>query len=426
MALRERCPGAAAKGAIEMTEHRSRKTLVRARMARTGESYTTAHRHVVGTPAATGIAGLVPGYPAFGAHDHRVSSLTRHVLGQAGVPVSEPTACGLGGGIGFCYAVFDYKSVPHPLVTIVAQHHPRPWLEATVDHLGLTATTVTSSAPARAMAKLDATLDGGRPAWIVVGRSLLPWHDEAPGMEGADPFPVVVAGRAGGEYLIDDGAAEPRRIDADALVPAWSAYRKGRLGITTIDRPMPEVDLAAGVIAALATTVDDLRGPVLHNYFDANMGLSGIARWASELRDQTKHGWPRRFSDPAAFRIAMGRVAECLTWQYTAPGGTRPTYAAFLAEAAGIAGLELGEAAALARRAGETWTAVADVAGAAAHGAAGGADRAAVLGGLAELVESAHDTETAMAASIDAAIGPPARQTPTGSSARASASSSSS
>ncbi len=405
-----------------MTDHRSRKSLVRARMARTGESYTTAHRHVVGTRAAVQVAGLAPGYPAFGAHAHRVSSLTRHLLGQAGVHVSEPTACGLGGGIGFCYAVFDYRAVSHPLVTIVAQHHPQPWLDATVAHLGLSATTLTSSAPSRAIAKLDATIDAGRPAWIVVGRGLLPWHEGVPEVEAADPYPVVVAGRSGGEYLVDDAVAQPRRIDAAVLLAAWSAHRKGRFGITTLDRPIPRVDIAAGVRAALRTTTDDLTGPVLHNYFDANMGLSGIARWATELRDTTKRGWPQRFSDPTAFRVGMGRVAECLTWQHTGPGATRTLYAEFLAEAATITGLDLDAAAALAHRSGEIWTEAADLAGAAAQGTTDAADRAAILDRLAGFVEAAYNTETAMVAGIAKAIG----QTPTGSRVSASASSSSS
>ena len=182
------------------------------------------------------------------------------------------------------------------------------------------------------------------------------------------------------------------------------------------------MDIAAGVRAALRTTTDDLTGPVLHNYFDANMGLSGIARWAAELRDTTKRGWPQRFSDPTAFRVGMGRVAECLTWQHTGPGATRTLYAEFLAEAATITGLDLDAAAALAHRSGEIWTEAADLAGAAAQGTTDAADRAAILDRLAGFVEAAYNTETAMVAGIAKAIG----QTPTGSRVSASASSSSS
>ena len=56
--------------------------------------------------------------------EHRPSSLCRHLLAHAGLELSEPMVCGLGGGIGFLYAIFEYRTEPNPLLTIVAQHHP--------------------------------------------------------------------------------------------------------------------------------------------------------------------------------------------------------------------------------------------------------------------------------------------------------------
>lgn len=97
-----------------MTEQRALKQLVRKRMTRTGESYTTAHRHVVGPQL----------------HRHRESALVRRMLSAAGIDVSEAMVCGLGGGIGFMDAVFEYRAVEHPLLTIVTQHHPGPWVDA--------------------------------------------------------------------------------------------------------------------------------------------------------------------------------------------------------------------------------------------------------------------------------------------------------
>lgn len=168
-----------------MTEHRALERLVRDRMARTGESYTTAHRHVVGrrAPAPDATApGLLPGYRLAGSGEHAPSTLVARLLGRAGVPLSEPMACGLGGGVGFLYAVFEYAQVPHPLLTIVAQHHPQPWLDAAA----------------------------GRAALVTVARGGLPWHRDAGPEEAADPYPVVVAGRRYGTYLVgpdDDPAA---------------------------------------------------------------------------------------------------------------------------------------------------------------------------------------------------------------------------
>ena len=141
-----------------MTEQRALKQLVRERMARTGESYTTAHRHVAGAKV----------------HRHRESALVRRMLSASGIDLSEPMVCGLGGGIGFLYAVFDYQAVDLPLLTIVTQHHPMPWWEAVAGHLGVAPTSVRSSAPAPAIVKVRRALDEGRPALILVARGLLP------------------------------------------------------------------------------------------------------------------------------------------------------------------------------------------------------------------------------------------------------------
>lgn len=343
-----------------MTEQRSLKRLVRERMTRTAEAYETAHRQVTARRETSDVS---PGYPVFGHENHRPSALVRHLLAQAGLDISAPMACGLGGGIGFLYAVFEYKQVSHPLLTIVAQHHPQPWLDAAAEHLAIATSAVTSSSPAAALGKLDATLERGQAAQLTVARGLLPWHGGVPAEESADPYAIVVAGRDGDHYLVDDGIAEPRRIDAEQFGSAWTAHRKGRFAITTIDPIANAVDLAAAVRAAIDTTVRHLTGPVLGNSFDVNMGLSGMAKLADELRGTTtKTGWLRRFGTPEGFGIGMTRLADCLTWAYTAQGATRPLYSRFVAEAGPIAGLDLDAAAQAAADAGEGWMLVADAA----------------------------------------------------------------
>ncbi len=330
-----------------MTEQKSLKRLVRERMSRTGESYTTAHRHVTANrrePAqvapATYEPGLVPGYSSFGPESHQPSALVCHLLAAAGVDVSEPMVCGLGGGVGFMYAVFEYRQVDHPLLTIVAQHHPMPWLSAVGQSLGLEVETVHSSSPAAARRKLDACLERGEPAELTVGRGLLPQHPGVSPLEAADAYQVVVAGRHGDEYLVDDLAATPHLIDGERLLDAWAAHRKGRFEQTTLVRSTtdrlvrdPLRAVADATDRAIAMTADHLTGPVLGNSFDVNFGLSGMRRLVHELRDgSTRHGWQRRFASPAHARYACRRLAECLTSAHTAYAATRPLYARFLAE----------------------------------------------------------------------------------------------
>lgn len=397
-----------------MTEHRNLKKLVRERMARTGESYTTAHRHVTGsiagsvtgtvTGARAAVAppdGLLPGYPVPADASHRPSALARGLLAHAGTDVSEAMACGLGGGIGFLYAVFEYREVATPLLTIVAQHHPQPWLDAVAAHLGLTLTTTTSSRPGPALAKLDTVLDAGTPAQILVSRGDLPWHEPAHPEEGADPWAVVVAGSQDGTYLVDDGDGDLHRVDAAVLVAAWAAHRKGRFALTTVDRPTAPVAVAAGARAAMRTTYAHLTGPVLGHAFDANMGLSGMHRLAEDLADtRTKKGWVRRFGSPEALAVGADRLADCLTTAYTAPGATRPLYAAFLAEAADLTGLDLLPVSRTATEAGSRWSEVADVAAAVSPGD----DPAEVVARLAGLVAEVVPIEERLAEGLGAAL----------------------
>src|SRR6266545_3729010 len=178
-----------------MTEQKNLKKRVRERMARTSETYTTARRRVLARR---------PGQPGL---RHRESRLVAHVLAQAGYlaphtgkPYTEAMVCGLGGGIGFLHAVFEYADIP-PLITIVMQHHPEPWLPAVLGKLGIPYTEDRSGKVEAALAALD---------------------------RGDEPVPI---GRA-------------------QFAQAWSGHKKGRHHRVTVTPGTP-VDLPAAIRAAI-------------------------------------------------------------------------------------------------------------------------------------------------------------------------------
>jgi hypothetical protein len=361
-----------------MTEHRHLKKLIRERMTRTGESYTTARRHVVAATARERAAlppGLVPGYGEFGGGQHRLSALAAHLLQQAGYraphtgePFTEAMMVGLGGGVGFMYAVFEYQGWP-PLMTIVAQHHPEPWLPAVLDRLDAQYVQEHNTAPRPALAALHRALDTGRPVYCTVDLTALPWHAGVLAHSEV-PYEVVVAGRHDGQFYLDDTSVAPLAIAEADFAGAWARHRKGRHHrIVLAGAPAP-VDLPAAIRSAVATTVAHLTGPVLGHSFDSNFGFSGMAKLAAQLRDtRTKNGWAKRFGTPVAFFHGVRRLYECLELQFTAPGATRPSYADFLDEAAPVVGsAALSEAATLFRRSGAVWSQVADRAAGATTG----------------------------------------------------------
>ncbi|TCO57017.1 BtrH N-terminal domain-containing protein [Actinocrispum wychmicini] len=333
-----------------MTDRKKLKKLVRDRMAVTGESYTTARMHVLAGRPTTLPAGLVPGYRTFGARKHRESSLVAHALAAQGVAYSEAMIAGLAGGIGFMYAVFEYKDMP-PLLTVVAQHHPAPWAMEALTRLNVSVVEKHSGKPR--------PLPADRPVLATVDRSRLPWHGLEPGF-GMDPYVVAVAGIDGDTVYVDDSGLYA--LSVEDFNGAWSAYRKGRHHALVIGEA-GQVDLPRAIRSAIEMTVDHLTGPVLGNSFDVNFGFSGMAKFAAQLRDtRKKDGWAKRFGAPVPFAHGMRRIYECLELEYTAPGATRPVYADFLAEAAPLLGDHLTDAAALFRESGARWSALAALA----------------------------------------------------------------
>ncbi|MBO3750092.1 DUF4872 domain-containing protein [Streptosporangiaceae bacterium NEAU-GS5] len=340
-----------------MTDNKAFKRRVRERMARTGESYTTARRHVLAKsgrrPAEQPIT-VLPGYPAPGGGEHHDSALLGHVLQQAGVAVGEAVVAGLGGGIGFMYAVFEYATVT--TTTIVTQHHPEPFIPAALARLAVPYEVKNTGSAAVAEKNLRAAIDRGRAPILRVDRFALPWH---PGLPFGDAYEVAVMGLDGATAYVDDECGRPNPIALDALEAAWAAHKKGRHHqITVTGTQAPGYDLAAAARDAIATTAAHLTGPVLGHAFDVNFGLSGMRKLVRDLSDPKN----KRLMDPRTFFSTLTRIHHCLEIEYGAPGAMRPLYARFLDEVAPLVDGGLTRAAELYRDAGESWSALASAA----------------------------------------------------------------
>ena len=127
-----------------MTSHKHLKDAVRARMARTGERYTTAHRHLTGAarrPRSAGVVARLPQRSAAGATTTAPCSPTcwprpASTAAHDGEPLDEPMVAGLAGGIGFMYFSFSYAG-ELPTMTIVPRIHPRPFLAGALERAGI-------------------------------------------------------------------------------------------------------------------------------------------------------------------------------------------------------------------------------------------------------------------------------------------------
>ncbi|MFI6818797.1 BtrH N-terminal domain-containing protein [Nonomuraea sp. NPDC050328] len=279
-----------------MTEHKHLKRRVRERMAKTGESYTSALRQLTGAKA-----------------HHHESALLRRFLGG---PISEAMLFGLGGGVGFMYFVFDYKGQP-PMLTVVAQAHPEPMIPAALRRLGVPFEVHRTGSPRVAERTLRAVLDARGRALCRVGRFQLPWRPDLP---FPDPVDVAVTGISDDLVTVDDD--RERSLPLAEFMAAWSAVKKDKHQLIEVtEGPAGEPDVAG----AVAWTAAHLTGPVLGNAFDVNFGLSGMRKLAAQIP-----AWDRRWAD---LSVPLRRLYEGLEVEYTAPGGSRPLYADFLTEA---------------------------------------------------------------------------------------------
>ncbi len=347
-----------------MAQPKNLKKLTRARMDRTGESYTTArkailsakpHRPASAQDAADAAAAAqeaeLPEYPA----PHNVlqydAGLWHRVLTQAGVrhpltgePMSEALLAGLAGGIGFMVFTFVYEDVT--TATIVTRAHPEPYTANLLARCGAKAMERTTGSARLAADYLDAGLDAGRAVVVRASVAALPWID-AEAVEDSDSIDLAVVGEHGEDLLIDDGSGSLTPISPEDLAAARSRRKKDKHWQAWIpERTGPDAaTLAASVREAVAQTTGRLLGTIelegIPAHFAKNFGVAGMANWADRLRDTTtKKGWTRIFEDPARLESGLNQILGFLTdTRFGGAGALRGQYADFLTEASGLPGL---------------------------------------------------------------------------------------
>ncbi|MEL7209625.1 MAG: BtrH N-terminal domain-containing protein, partial [Actinomycetota bacterium] len=356
-----------------MTDQRNFKRLVRDRMARTGERYTTARAHVLAAdPASTanqasGPSGRFRGVIAIGGQQPDLAA-ARNLCANAGVrgpdggPLTEAMAFGLAGGLGFLYGVFSYDD--GPTMTIVARHDsmPDPFCEPLFGRVGAEVDIATTGGAKKAAATLDAVLADERPALCTVGAGALPYLGESEAMAGMAPHVVGVVGLTDdGSVLVDDRAPTPIPVDRPTFDTARAAYTKAKHRLITVSAVDPDHDWAAAMVDAVETAPARFDEPPVPQ-FAANVGLAGLTKWQRLLTATgDAKGWPKVFAAGRDAAIGLSRLHDCIDHAYTAPAAGRPLYADFLAEAGAVVGGEPArrwrEAAERFRVSGESWRA---------------------------------------------------------------------
>ncbi|BCB91351.1 BtrH N-terminal domain-containing protein [Phytohabitans suffuscus] len=338
-----------------MTSGKHLKARIRARMARTGERYSTARRHVAGTaePAPTDHGWALRG----GTHPD--SANIANLLAHAGVAgLSEAMVLGAGGGLGAGYILWEFRQHRFTHLTLGFRHRWNyiDWTARTLDRLGATTRVHATSGVKGAAAELTARLDAGQPAIVWPDRQLVGYWHLPPHADGFGGHPVVVYAGTGGAVRVDDRNLAPLTVERSTLDLARGrvpSYKNSLVAVGTVTAP---ADLAPLVRAGIADCVAHLGAR------SASFAVPAWGKWARLVTDtRNAKGWPRVFAGGRGLTDALLSIWEGVEPVGASGGHLRGLYADFLDEAAPLVGGTRPAAEAF-REAGRRWHDLAEAA----------------------------------------------------------------
>ena len=323
-----------------MTKQKHLKQRIRARMAQTGERYTTARRHIVGASAgsASDTSPPPPGRLHFpGIHPE--TTALRILLANAGVQAphtgeyfSEPMVFGIGGGIGAGVFSFFYEAHDFASFYIAGRHlwqDNRTYLDRAAQWFGVTPTFKETGGAKTATKQLADALALGSPVLAWVASAHLPYRGMPDYWSGGDYHVVTVYCLDETHALIGDLLDEPVEITAAELAASRARIKKQKHRIMTV-APTQQLDLRAAVRAGIRACYEGLARQRIKNFT-----LDAFKTWAANIHgSRGKQSWAHLFPPGHRLWFALTWVYDCIEHQHTGGGLLRPLYADFFAEAA--------------------------------------------------------------------------------------------
>jgi hypothetical protein len=330
-----------------MTTRKGFKRLVRARAAKTGESYATARRVLLGETGPSGPPSSDdPRTGRRGIHPDTASMAT--VLAARGVvspvtgrPLSEALLLVAGGGLGAGYILWEFESRKRPVLTLGFRNQWQypgipGWFGKTTERLGVPTVLHETSGAKTAREALDIALAGGSPVVATVDQQSMGLWGLPPELSGYAGYPVVVTARTDdGAYLVDDRGTSPFVVPADVMAAARGrvgSYRHRLIELRPTPGPLPSDRLREALMAGLTDQVDHL------STGSDSFSLPAWRKWSRLMTDRRNgKGWPRVFPAGQGLFAALISMVEQVDDGVGAWGGhLRDLYADGLDEATAI------------------------------------------------------------------------------------------
>ena len=308
-----------------MTSEKHLKARIRARMARTGERYAEARRHIVGTSHEQTDHGY-----ALRGGVHSETANIANILHHHGREVSEAMVLGVGGGLGAGYILWEFAAHHTAVLTLGFRHRWNylDWTDATLTRLGVPFRVERTGGAKRAQAALTAALDAGHPAIVVPDRQIIGyWHLPAH-LDGYGGHQVVAYASTDGGVRLDDRNLGPLTVDCARLDRARARVGSYQNCLWEIEGP-GDADLAAAVVAGIGDCLAGLGGS------SASFALPAWRKWAKLAADaKAAKGWPKVFADGTGVVGALLSIWEGVEPVGATGGHLRDLYAVFLDQAA--------------------------------------------------------------------------------------------
>ncbi|MFI9560833.1 BtrH N-terminal domain-containing protein [Nonomuraea endophytica] len=334
-----------------MTDKKQLKARIRARMAKTGESYTTARRHTLGTQGTPDDHGW-----EFRGGLHPSTAVVSRLTG-----VPEPLVLLAGGGIGAGYILWEFKR--HDSAALVMaflnqwQYYDR-WMTKTLGRLGVPYTNHSTGGAKGAARRMAEELDAGRPCVVLPDRYHIGYWRLPKALDGYGGHPVIAYRRAGGYVHVDDRGSGPILVPEDRMEAARGRVSSYKNSLYVLGEPPAQVDVAGAVLEGLRDCVKHLSSA------SDSFSLPAWRKWSRLLTDERNaKGWPKVFGDGTRLAGALLSIWEGVEPVGIDGGNLRDLFADGLDAAAGLLRREeLGESATEFRRIHGMWHEMAETA----------------------------------------------------------------
>lgn len=335
-----------------MTKQKHFKQLVRARMQKTGESYSAARRHVIqkATPQYADYVHLPGNNPGTNA--------LRVLLANHGADnMSEAMVFGIAGGIGAGVFSFHYEKDDFVSFFIAGRHlweDERAFLETGLNRMGHAPVVVETASAKTAAANLAEVIGESGPAIVWADAGSLPYRAMPEAWSGGGYHVVVVyAFDEADGALVGDLADAPFRLNSAELLKARARIKKDKNRILSIRERSNDLDLEGAIRDGMQACADGLEQGRSRSFT-----LDAFEDWAGRLHgSQAKDSWERRFTPGKHLWQGLTSHYDFVEHYGTGGGLLRPLYAEFLSEAAELLGVSnLNDTADLYARLGTLWS----------------------------------------------------------------------